>query len=45
MPPPVVALPEASAEATAAWVKYCSASITPVIAANSSTGEMFGSVM
>ena len=44
MPPPVVASPAATLAATAAWVKYCRVSITPVTAANSSTGEMFGRV-
>lgn len=45
MPSPTTALPEATEEATAASVKYWMAAITPVTAANISTGAMLGMVM
>ncbi len=44
IPPPVVATPDATLAATAAWVKYCRVAITPVTAAKSSTGEIIGRV-
>ena len=39
-----VAAPAATLDATSAWVKYCSAAITPMTTAKSSTGVMVGSV-
>src|SRR3954462_10424233 len=45
MPSPTVALPLATWAATAAWVKYWRVWITPVTAANISTGEIVGMVM